>query len=72
MEGLNGDDGGYRLMAACVFGEDGNPSFTVADVPALKKSSRAAVNALLKAVNRVNGLDVEAAVKNSEAGPGAG
>jgi hypothetical protein len=51
----------------CTFSEDGVPVFTDADIPMLKKTSKVKFADLLHAVRRVNGLDIPAAEKKSEA-----
>lgn len=70
---LAGDaDASYRLLVRSVFEEGGEPTFTDADIPALKAASRRRVSRLLDATVRVNGLDVEEEEKNSVAAPSGG
>lgn len=64
------EDTVYALTVRCVFDEDGKPVFEMADVPKLKAFSKRKFMVLYEAVQRVNGLDLEAEVKNSEAAPG--
>jgi hypothetical protein len=55
-----------RWAAACLVGEDGRPLFAAADVEALGGKSSAALDRVLRAANRLNGLgDPEDAAKNS-------
>ena len=69
---LDQEDLSYKLIVRCVFEEDGSPAFTDDDIQTLKSGSRVKLQPLVDAVNRVNGLDVRAEAKNSDAGPGAG
>lgn len=62
----------YRSLVHCVIGPDGNPVFTDADIPALKKASPSKLLPLIAAVARVNGFNIEAEEKNSEADPSSG
>lgn len=57
-------DAFYRMMVACVFDPEGKPAFEVADLPAIKAASRRALRDVIEAVQRVNGLNVEAEAKN--------
>jgi hypothetical protein len=59
----------YKLLVRCAFDESGALVFTDADIPMLKAGARRAMLPLIEAVNRVNGFDLEANVKNSEAAP---
>lgn len=72
--GLQEDkDQKLKLLIRCAFDPDsGEPLFTEADIPALKRRSSAKMQPLLKAVLRVNGLWAEAEEKKSPAGPSAG
>jgi hypothetical protein len=63
----DGVDVDWKILVRCVFKEDGGQLFSDADIPKLKDSGTTKVGPLLKAVYRVNGLDVEAEAKNSEA-----
>lgn len=69
-------DAAYWLLVRCAFYEDGTPVFAEADIEVLRskkgKASTRKIAPLLRAVNRVNGLDLEDEVKNSVAGPGTG
>ena len=71
-EGLDTPDGGYKLLTLCVYDESGNLAFKSEDIEALKKSSRLGITKLFRAAQKVNGFDLGAAEKNSEAGPVAG
>ena len=66
---VDNEDLGYKLLVRCVFDEAGNPVFTDEDIPALKASAKSRLAPALRAVNRVNGFDVEDSVKNSAAAP---
>jgi len=68
--GSSGADGVYLGLVRCVFTEKGEPVFAEADLPKLKASSKVKLLPLMQAMNRVNGLDIEGEVKNSEAAPG--
>lgn len=66
----------YRLMVCCIYEAEevtpgvfqaGPQALTVDDIPHLKAGSRKKLAPLIHAVQRVNGLDVEEEVKNSEA-----
>lgn len=67
MSELAGEDSGFRLVVRCVFDEDGAPLFTDEDIPVLKGLSKTKFSPVAAAVNRVNGWDAEAEVKNSAA-----
>lgn len=70
------DDADFSLktLVMCVFMEDGvTPAFTNEDIPDIKsKTSMFRMSALVSAVQRVNGMDKDAEVKNSEAAPTGG
>lgn len=70
------EDAAYWLLVRCAFFEDDTPVFAESDIPLLRSKkgrvSTRKIAPLLRAVNRVNGLDLEDEVKNSGAGPGAG
>lgn len=70
------EDAAYWLLVRCTFYEDGTHVFADTDIPILRskkgKASSRKIAPLLRAVNRVNGLDLEDEVKNSGAGPSAG
>jgi len=60
----------WKLLVRCVFDtQSGEPVFTDKDIGTLKRGSRLRVRALLDAVAEVNGLDLEAEIKNSDAAP---
>lgn len=59
----------YKLVVRCTFDEAGAAVFTDADIPALKAAGARQLMPLVAAVTRVNGFDVEADVKNSDAAP---
>lgn len=61
-----------RLIVLCVRDAEGRPAFTDDDLAALRKASRRRIKPLIDAVMRVNGFNIEAEVKNSDAGPGSG
>lgn len=64
------DDPDYsmKVLVRCVFMDDGKPAFTDADVADMKEhASLFKMSMLMGAVHRVNGMDQEAEVKNSEA-----
>jgi len=63
------EDLAYKLLVRCVFTEAGEPVFTDEDIPALKASAKSRLAPATRAVNRVNGFDVEDSVKNSAAAP---
>lgn len=63
------EDLAWMLLVRCTFAEDGTPAFTVEDIPALKAASNWKLGPLVSAVNRVNGFNVEAEAKNSDAVP---
>ena len=73
VEVKDSDEANYRLIIKCLCDEAGNPVFTDADIPALKEEA-SEINFLpvLRAIARVNGLDVEERAKNSEAAPSGG
>ena len=64
-----GEDLAWLLLVRCTFAEDGSPAFTAGDIPALKAASKWKLGPLIAAVNRVNGFNVEAEAKNSDAVP---
>lgn len=67
------DDALFHYIVRCTFYADsGEPCFTVADIPELKVASKLKLRMLASTVMQVNGLDVGAEVKNSEAGPVSG
>lgn len=83
--GKGDPDAFYHLMVACVYvgeeqpradGDDkptykaGELALSADDIPAIKRSGRRALRPLAEAVARVNGLNVEAEVKNSEGAQG--
>jgi hypothetical protein len=57
----------WRILVRCVFRENGDPAFTDADIPKLKRKSPAITSTLIMAVSRVNGQALEEEVKNSDA-----
>ena len=64
------DDPDYsiKVLIRCIFMEDGTPAFTDSDVVDIKaETSVFKMSELVRAVHRVNGMDQEAEVKNSEA-----
>jgi hypothetical protein len=64
-----------KLAARAIVGDDGEPVFSQTDVAALGELSAAALDRVFEAASRLSGLnpaDVEAAAKNSPAGPDAG
>ena len=67
-------DHSYLLLIGCVFCEDGiTPAFSASDIPDIKEQTSVfRMEKLYRAVHRVNGLDAEAEVKNSEAVPTSG
>ena len=65
-------DLGYKILVRCVFDADGAPVFSDEDIPALKAAGKLKLAPLMKACNKVNGLLVEEAAKNSEAAPAGG
>lgn len=67
-------DWNYRLIVKCTFTEAGEPAFSDEDIPALMSDEVSELNLLplLKAVLRVNHLDVEERAKNSDAAPSGG
>ena len=68
--GKGEEDNFYHLFIACVYEEDGETlALNAESIPALKAGSRNKLAPLILAVTRVNGLDVEAEAKNSEAAP---
>lgn len=70
--GISGEDALYQAVVRCTFGEDGSLIFTEADIPELRAQPRIRKAALLAAVSRVNGFDLAAEEKNSEADPSSG
>lgn len=64
------DEASWRVFVRCVFDESGVPAFSDADIPKLKASSKWRLRPLVKAVNQVNGFEVEDEAKNSAAAPG--
>lgn len=62
----------FKLVVASTFAADGSPAFTYDQVPALKAASKLKLAPLIAAALRVNGRDIEAEAKNSEADPGSG
>jgi hypothetical protein len=70
---LDNTDFGYKLMVRCVFREDGEtPWFTDDDIPALKRAAKVKLKPLMDAVLEVNGLNIAAQEKNSDAGQPSG
>lgn len=67
-----GDDTLYQFAVRCTFYEDGKPAFTDDDIPVLRKAPSVLTLPLFKALERVNGMDAFAEVKNSEAAPSSG
>lgn len=65
-------DMSWKLLVRCVFDAAGRQVFSDADIPRLKRSGKLRLKPITDAVLRVNGYDLEAAEKNSGAGPGAG
>jgi hypothetical protein len=59
----------WRMVVRSVFTESGDPVFTDEDIPALRAASQRKLEDLLVAVNKVNGQDLAAEVKNSDAVP---
>ena len=68
--GKDKDDIYYRIVVRSVFSEKGEQALGDEDIPALKGGSKIKLAPLYEAVNRVNGLNVEAEAKNSDAAPG--
>ena len=66
----DGVDVAWKVLVRCTFLESGESAFSDEDIPALKASSASKLGVLINAVNRVNGLNVEEEVKNSEAAQG--
>lgn len=68
---IDEDEASWRVFVRCVFDEKGvAPVFSDADIPTLKASSKWRLRPLVRAVNQVNGFDVEDEAKNSAAAPG--
>ena len=67
-------DHSLRVLVACVFEADGvTPAFSVEDIPDIKKETGLhSMMKLVTAVHSVNGLNLEAEVKNSEAAASGG
>jgi hypothetical protein len=65
----DGKDIQWRLIVACVFRENGKPAFDKNDLEAIKKKPLIS-GPLAAAVGRVNSLNLEEEVKNSEAAQG--
>jgi hypothetical protein len=65
------DDPDYSLkvLTRCVYASDGTTlAFTDSDIPDIKEqTSLFRLSELIRAVHRVNGMDTESEVKNSEA-----
>lgn len=57
-----------RLAALCLCSPDGQRLFSEEDVEALSKKSGKAIQIIEKAATELNGLNVDAAEKNSESG----
>ena len=69
LSALSGDpDYSLKVLVRCIFMEDGTLAFTDSDIADIKtETSVFKMSELVKAVNRVNGMDQEAEVKNSAA-----
>jgi len=68
----DGKDALYKFIVRSVFDAEGNRAFADEDVEALKAAGKLRLRRLTTVVMRVNGLDAEAEIKNSDAGPSAG
>jgi hypothetical protein len=74
LQAASADDYAPLLIVACVVDENGDPLFTAADLPALKRKPMRWINKLLARINELNGLGAAEAEKiagNSDASPGA-
>lgn len=74
VEVFQGEDVFWRIVVASTFKADGTtPVFTNDDIETvLKPAKRVRILPLVLAVQRVNAMDIEAEVKNSDAGPSSG
>ncbi len=73
VEVFQGEDVFWKIFVRCVFKPNGTPAFTDADIePVLKKAKKMRIMPLVQLVQRVNAMDIEAEVKNSNAVPSAG
>lgn len=63
----DGLDVSWKILVRCVFRESGEPAFSDEDIASLKASSTSKLARLINAVSRVNGFDLEAEAKNSDA-----
>jgi hypothetical protein len=69
----DGQDGFYKLLVRCAFdAETEEALFSDEDIPQLKGAGRKKMWALIEAVLEVNGHDIEAEIKNSDAAPSSG
>lgn len=62
----------WKLVVASTFDANGKPAFSYEQVPGLKAASKLKLAPLVAAVLRVNGRDIEAEAKNSEASQDSG
>lgn len=64
-------DSNWKLLVRSVFDENGEPVFTDADIPMLKRRSLRKMAPLVDVIQRVNGMDLEARTKKLPANPDA-
>jgi hypothetical protein len=63
----DGSDVEWKTLVRCVFRESGEQAFSDDDIPRLKSSGTAKIAPLRIAMHKVNGLELEPEVKNSDA-----
>lgn len=68
----DGVDSLWKFITRSTFDEKGDPVFTDADIPALKLTAKIRLVPLIEAVSRVNRLNRDDEIKNSDAVPGSG